>query len=69
MPLLTKPTSEQRTAIKELRAQGIKIEVNDFDEYVVNFKNGKEATAYFASDPTDAIDTGRAMIRRRKETV
>ncbi len=32
-------------------------------EYRVNFKGGKESTAYYTNDLEDAIQTGRAMSR------
>ena len=31
-------------------------------EYRVNFLGGREATAYYTNDLTDAILTGRAMV-------
>lgn len=30
-------------------------------EYRVNFKGGREATAYYTNDIVDAVDTARAM--------
>jgi hypothetical protein len=36
-------------------------------EYRVNFRNGREATAYYTTDLTDAVDTDIAMSRRRQD--
>jgi hypothetical protein len=38
-------------------------------EYKINYKDGKEATAYYASDLEDAWDTAKAFVRilRRQE--
>jgi hypothetical protein len=33
------------------------------DEYRVNFRNGREATAYYTNDLQDALDTGQAMAK------
>jgi len=40
---------------------GIEITRTEYDEYRVNFKGGKEATAYYTDDIDDAIGTGKAM--------
>lgn len=35
-------------------------------EYRVNFFGGKEETAYYTNDLSDAIETAKAMIDRKK---
>lgn len=57
------PTIKQAREV--LRPLGISISKTDFNEFRVNFSGGKEATAYYASDIPDAIDTGKDMARRR----
>jgi hypothetical protein len=37
----------------------------DWQEWIVNFPGGAEATSYHTDDPQDAIDTARAMARSR----
>lgn len=34
-------------------------------EYRINFKRGKEATAYYTNDVGDALETGRDMLKRK----
>ena len=51
---------------KELDGLGISIEKND-DEFIVNFKGGKEATAYYTNDLEDALGTGKAMVKGKKK--
>lgn len=41
----------------------------DDDEFRVNFKSGREATAYYTNDLDDAIGTGRHMAAHRSKTV
>jgi hypothetical protein len=48
---------------KELRKYGIAI-LKVEGEYRVNFRGGKEATAYYTNDLRDAYDTGIAMAVR-----
>lgn len=36
-------------------------------EWRVNFRNGYEATAYYTPDLSDAVDTARAMVERRRK--
>lgn len=52
----------------ELRTVGIVItHLADTDEYRVNFKGGKEATAYYTNDITDAVLTGRSMAQHGRK--
>lgn len=45
-----------------LKVRGITITFDpDADEYRVNFKAGREATAYYTNDLDDALGTGHAM--------
>lgn len=47
---------------KELRDMGMVItHLSNTDEYRVNYKNGREATAYYTNDLQDAALTGYAM--------
>lgn len=39
----------------------------DSGEYRVNFKGGKEATAYYTDDLPDAVGTGEAMCKERNK--
>lgn len=56
-----------RQATKELSDIGIALRhIVDTGEYRVNFKNGKEATAYYATDLEDAIATGHMMAARKE---
>ena len=48
-------------ARKELWALGLTLKVTDFEEYRVNYRGGKEATAYYTNDFEDAVGTGKAM--------
>lgn len=47
-----------------LSAIGVTI-TRRLDEYRVNFRGGREATAYYTSDLADAYGTGRMMITER----
>lgn len=49
------------TVRTELRAIGVVITTTD-SEYRVNYRNGREATAYYTNDLADALATGKAMI-------
>jgi len=40
---------------------GLTLKKTEYDEYRVNFKGGREATAYYTNDLQDAIDTAAAM--------
>lgn len=47
---------------KELREIGLTItRLSNTDEYRVNYKHGREATAYYTDDLMDAAMTGYAM--------
>lgn len=50
-----------KEAIAILKPKNIIIKRNEFNEFVVNFKGGKEATAYYTMDLQDAVDTGVLM--------
>lgn len=51
----------------ELSGLGIEIKKNDeWEEFVVNFKGGREATSYHTDDLRDALNTGKAMARKGK---
>lgn len=54
------PTLKQVRAL--LAHEGITIRKRD-NEYRVNYKNGKEATAYYTDDIDDAFHTGLAMAQ------
>jgi len=50
------------TARAQLKALGIQLQYsNDYNEYRVNLKGGREATAYYTNDLDDARDTGLYM--------
>ncbi len=64
------PTSggvTQKEAMKALKNVGIVLKRTEYGEYRVNFKGGKEASAYYTDDLQDAIDTGMAMFKRQHE--
>lgn len=44
-----------------LRARGIVLSKKD-GEYRVNFRGGREGTAYYTDDLADALSTGQAMV-------
>lgn len=46
---------------EELGRVGVTIRKRD-GEYRVNFRGGKEATAYYTTDLEDALQTGLAMV-------
>jgi hypothetical protein len=48
-------------ARKQLQALGLVLKRTPDGEWRVNFKGGDEETAYYATDLTDALDTGRMM--------
>jgi hypothetical protein len=51
-----------KDARRELNGTGVSIKyIEDTGEYRVNLRADKEATAYYASDIDDALNTGRAM--------
>ena len=47
-------------ASEELRACGMQI-ISKPGEYRVNYRGGKEATAYYTDDLADALSTGKIM--------
>jgi hypothetical protein len=49
-----------------LAQHGMTIRKNIEGEYRVNFKDGREDTAYYTNDLQDAISTALAMARERK---
>lgn len=54
-------------AQSQLRAIGISLSKNEYGEYRVNFKGGREETAYYTDDLYDAVSTGHHMLRRLNE--
>jgi len=51
-------------AKKELAPLGLEVTFDkETEEYRVNFKGGKEGTAYYTDDVDDAIGTGKAMAK------
>ena len=52
----------------ELRRDGIIVTRRD-GEYRVNYRAGKEATAYYTDDVEDAYWTGCAMVKERSNAV
>lgn len=54
-----------KEAREKLTPIGVGISFNkDDDEYRVNFKGGREATAYYTNDLDDAVGTGIDMAKR-----
>ena len=49
----------------ELKARGVIVRRTPWGEYRVNFKGGREATAYYTTDIDDAKDTAVAMMGAR----
>lgn len=49
---------------KEATAMGLVLTKTD-GEYRINFKGGKEATAYYTDDLEDAMNTGKSMVKRK----
>lgn len=50
-----------------LRPLGIVITKTAYGEYRVNFKGGREETAYYTNDLKDAVGTGAAMTKWGRE--
>jgi hypothetical protein len=50
-----------------LRPLGLSLRKRD-GEYRVNFTGGAEATAYYTNDIFDAVETGRQMAKRERES-
>lgn len=44
-----------------VKALGLRITKTDYDEYRVALASDAEASAYYATDLDDAVDTARAM--------
>lgn len=53
-----------KEAIKLMSAKNMTLKKVD-GEYIVNFKGGKEATAYYTDDLDDAVATGIHMSENR----
>jgi hypothetical protein len=52
------------SAFKDLAEKGIHVKKTGYGtEHRVNYKNGREETAYYASDKDDARDTGHHMAK------
>lgn len=59
--------SRMQEVKQELSNMGISIRRKPFESEIrVNFKNGKEETAYYTNDLEDALQTGRCMAREEK---
>lgn len=58
-------TDAFRAAKAELAALGLSLKVTEHDEYRVNFRGGREGTAYYTNDLPDAVATGRHMAAER----
>ena len=57
---LTRSTKKQiMTAIRQF--SGVAVSFTEDDEIRVNIKGGSEATAYYTTEPADAIGTARLM--------
>jgi hypothetical protein len=57
-----RPKQQKLTAFRDLKSAGILITYDrDFEEYRVNVRPDREATAYYTSDLWDAYQTGLAM--------
>lgn len=52
---------------KALAAVGVTVRVDEAGDYRVNFRGGREATAYYTSDRDDALLTGLDMAARGAE--
>jgi hypothetical protein len=50
-----------------LCGSGMTIRKTEHDEYRVNFRGGKEATAYYTTDLDDAYNTGVIMAKEGKK--
>jgi len=56
-----------KESVSLLSSMGISLTKSD-GEYRVNFKGGKEETAYYTNDILDAINTGKAMLKQKKQS-
>lgn len=52
-----------KEAATTLKAHNVTIKRSEGNEFRVNFKGGKEATAYYTSDLEDAVLTGISMAK------
>jgi len=52
-----------KEAIEILKEHSLVIKKTDYGDFRVNFKGGKEATAYYTNDLMDAVNTGVSMSR------
>lgn len=60
------PVMTIKEAQMELREHGMTLRKDPFGgQYRVNFKGGKEATAYYTDDRDDAVLSGISMARAR----
>lgn len=50
---------------KKVMAEINVVLIHNDGEYRVNFKGGKEATAYYTNDLSDAVGTGFAMVKQQ----
>jgi len=57
------------TVRAQLREIGVVIARTEYAEYRVNFRAGREATAYYTPSLLDALETGRAMVAQQREVV
>lgn len=55
-----------KAAKATLKPYGVTIYKSYGDEFRVNFKGGREATAYYTNDISDAVATGQLMAIRNK---
>lgn len=63
--LKTKPLKLSKNIVRaKLMAYDISLRHDD-GEYRVNFRAGREATAYYTNDLEDALATGIAMANRK----
>lgn len=53
-------------AMRDVQAMGLTCRYS-FGEFRINYKGGREATAYYTSCPHDAVATARHMQRERLE--
>jgi hypothetical protein len=55
-----------KNVLAAIRAEGMTA-AYDNREYRVNYRAGKEVTAYYTNDPQDAIDTAKYMRKEREK--
>lgn len=53
-------------ARKRIKALGTIVLRTDDGEHRVNFRGGKEETAYYTNDLRDAVQTAEAMVAKQK---